>query len=352
MAKPVAILSPESNKAQHVAQGVLYTLAGLTVAGAVWALGLRSANEARQTSSAPSSGLEPAPVPGPLAPPPVAPAPAPSAPLNVEAAPAPAPVGAQRPMLPPGRELKHPQVLAAMEAGRQARAQGDMQGSLDHFRQAELQEPNHPEILSEMALSYEGMGIMTKAESLWRTVSALGEAGAGGYFAIARSKLGGRPDLPASPGASSINPVSLGACQSLKDPTVANGERITVRVPLIATPGTVIDPSQMDIHVFLFEKVNGERVEQARAAAPTLKWVSAPVDWKDANEELVDVVYDLPPPKPEEVRDIGRRTFHGFVVRLFYQNKLAGEQAQPGDLLDFSSQPSTPAGLDNALFPK
>ncbi len=197
------------------------------------------------------------------------------------------------------------------------------------------------------------MGIMTKAEALWRSIAAMGDAGAGGYASLAKAKLSGgtgRPELTAP--ASSGSPVTLGACTIIKDPTVTKGERIAVRVPLIATPGTVIDPAQMDIHVFLFEKVNGERVEQARAAAPTLNWVSAPVNWKDANEELVDVVYDLPPPKPEEVRDLGRRTFHGFVVKLFYQNKLAGEQAQPRDLLDFSSQPSAPAGLDNALFPK
>ncbi|MEZ0389657.1 MAG: tetratricopeptide repeat protein [Verrucomicrobium sp.] len=349
MAKPVAILSPESNKASHVAQGVLYVLAGVSLAGAVWALGVRSGNEARLTS--PSLLPEPAPAAsgGPVG--------QPNYPVNQATLAAPAPVvpapmapTAQRPSLPAGREIKLPLVLESLEAGRQARNQGDMQGSLEFIRQADLREPNHPEILSEMAMTYEAMGIMSKAESSWRSVAAMGEAGAGGYFALAKSKLaGGRPENP-SPVASS--PVSLGACQVIKDPSVTNGERIAVRVPLIATPGAVIDPAQMDIHVFLFQKVNGERVEQARAAAPTLNWVSAPVDWKSANEELVDVVYDLPPPKPNEVRDLGRRTFHGFVVKLFYQNKLAGEQAQPGDLLNFSSQPSAPAGLDNALFPK
>lgn len=354
MAKPVAILSPESNKSHHVAQGALYTLAGITVAGVVWALGLRSGNEARQSGVAPV-GHEPASPVGVIPPP--APPPSPPATLST-AAPLPAPVPApvtspQRPLLPVGRELTQPQVLEAMAVGRQARTQGDIQGSLQAFRQADLQQPNHPEILSEMALSYEAMGIMTKAEALWRSIAAMGDAGAGGYASLAKAKLSGgagRPELTAP--ASSGSPVTLGACTIIKDATVTKGERIAVRVPLIATPGTVIDPAQMDIHVFLFEKVNGERVEQARAAAPTLNWVSAPVNWKDANEELVDVVYDLPPPKPEEVRDLGRRTFHGFVVKLFYQNKLAGEQAQPGDLLDFSSQPSAPAGLDNALFPK
>jgi hypothetical protein len=351
MAKPVAILSPESNKAHHVAQGALYTLAGITVAGAVWALGLRSGNEARQSGTAPV-GLDPITPAGTT----LAPVPPPPPPATLSTAaplpPAVAPSSAQRPAVPPGRALIQPQLLEFLEAGRQARAQGDMQGSLQAFRQADLQEPNHPEILSEMALSYEAMGIMTKAEGLWRTVAAMGEGGAGGYFTMAKSKLGGGGARSELPGSVSASPVTLGACQIIKDATVTKGERIAVRVPLIASPGSVIDPAQMDIHVFLFEKVNGERVEQARAAAPTLNWVSAPVNWKDANEELVDVVYDLPPPKPEEVRDLGRRTFHGFVVKLFYQNKLAGEQAQPGELLDFSSQPSAPAGLDNALFPK
>jgi hypothetical protein len=246
-------------------------------------------------------------------------------------------------MVPAGRELSQPLVLEAMAAGRQARLQGDMQGALQSFRSADLRVPSHPEILSEMALTYEAMGIMSKATPLWKTVVAMGESGAGGYYALAASKLGSGPEMGSAPPS---DPVTLGNCQVIRA-----GDRVTVRVPLVALPGAIIDPTQMDIHVFLFEKVNGERIEQVRAEAPAPNWVSAPVDWKDGNEELMDLVYNLPAPKPEEVRDLGKRTFHGFLVRFFYQNKLVGEQAQPEDLVDFSSQPSSAPGVDNSLFP-
>ncbi|WP_156346077.1 hypothetical protein [Verrucomicrobium spinosum] len=86
MVKPVAILSPESNKSHHVAQGALYTLAGITVAGVVWALGLRSGNEARQ-SGVTSVGLETPSQVG-VIPPPALP---PSAATLSTAAPLPAP---------------------------------------------------------------------------------------------------------------------------------------------------------------------------------------------------------------------------------------------------------------------
>jgi len=247
------------------------------------------------------------------------------------------------------RALKNPQILEAIEASKLARKQGDMQASIEALRSADAKEPNHPLILSELALTYEGMGILTKATAAWRSIAAMGEKTAGSYFTLAKSKLEGRADSTLH----NMSAVKLGECQVIRDASAKKGERIAVRVSLLATPGAVIDPAQMDIHVYLFEAVNhGERIEQARATAPSLDWVSAPVDWKESNEELVDVVYDLPSPKPEELREFGQRKFHGYVVKLFYQNKLVGEEAQPASLRDFSPMRSGPAGLDSALFPK
>lgn len=257
---------------------------------------------------------------------------------------------APRPALPPGRELKNVQAIEAVVAAREIRKMQDMQGALNELRTADLREPNHPEILGEMALTYEMMGIESKAQALWKQIIAMGEAATGGYFTLAKSKVDA---AGAGPGpAAATSPVSLGTCQVLRDPTVASGEKITVRVPIIAARGATVDPAQMTIHMFLYESVNnGAYIEQVRGAEPKQDWVSKPVNWQDSPEELLDMVYDLPPPSPEQVRDLGKRQFHGYVVKLFYKDRLVSEQMSPESLRD-STQRNAPSGLDDSLFRK
>ncbi|CAN5858120.1 hypothetical protein BH11VER1_BH11VER1_24900 [soil metagenome] len=378
MSKTSAILTHPADHAYMVMQTVLGGLASITLGGLAWAIwhgvenGPLTAPAVKQQApnivstsvlppaikavpkekpaltpvAATNKAPEPLPVIPPLAT--YAPSPLPPAPMASLGVP-PAPVLPPPPTASAGKLLKNPQILEALEAGKLARKQGDMQASLEALRNADAKEPNHPLILSEMALTYEEMGIMTKATAAWRNIVAMGEQTAGSVFTLAKSKLEGRDNgMP-----NSVSAVKLGECQVIRDASSKKGERIAVRVPLVATPGAVIDPGQMDIHVYLFEDVNqGERIEQARATAPSNEWVSAPVDWKDSNEELVDVIYDLPTPKPEEIREFGRRKFYGYVVKLFYQNKLVGEEAKPASLRDFSPARSGPAGLDSALFPK
>ena len=370
MPQSPSILQADPDRARHVAHGVLCLLASFCVLGVLFAWwqarsssrtatsGSATAPTAQVSPSMPSLVTLPMPtIPAsttpmttvqsatyqPMAP---APVPGPTALASLPSAPQPTAPPPQ-PTLPPGKQLKNPQVLEAVNVAREVRRLGDMQAALESLRSAELREPKHPEILAEMALTYEAMGIGSKASALWSEILAMGEAGAGGYHALAKSKTtgGGPAAAPTAPGTT----ISLGACRAMRDPSVKQGERIAVRVPIVATPGTTIDPALMDIHVFLFESLNnGERIEQVRAVTPTLNWVSTPVNWKDSTEELVDVIYDLPPPKPGET---GGRSFHGYLVRLFYQNKLAGERAQPESLRDMAQQRPA-AGLDNALFPK
>ena len=278
--------------------------------------------------------------------PPVSPIPTPAVAPNAVM-----PAGGVAPVLPAGREIKNQQARDMVDAARAVRRKGDMQAALESLRAADLLESNHPEIASELALTYEAMGIGEKSEAEWRKVLSQGEALAGGYFALAKAKLAGREDAART---QDKNPVRLGVCQVIPDKTVTTGQRIALRVPIIAAPGVEVEPTQMDIHVYFYDKTGPEgRIEPSKADAPDQNWVSAPVDWKDeGREELLDVIYNMPALKPEEVRDIGRRTFYGYVVKLFYRDRLVGEQAAPRDLLDFKPAVAAPAGADNALFPK
>lgn len=362
MSKSATILSAETDKAHFVAQGILCSLAAVCSVGVIWAVGhTPERNGERQAAnhaslppisgiplSSDGTGLPSAlPSQGSLSTLPQT-LPPPSTPV-LSSVPSGYGQPSVRPTVPPGQQLVSPQLIEAVQAARQVRELGDTVAALESLRTADIREPNHPEIIGEMALTYEIMGLTAKARDAWKTVLAMGEGRAGGYYVLAQSKLDG-VSLEAT---GTPQPVQLGKCEVIREPMAnGQGEKVTVRVPILASPGVMVDPSQMDIHVFLFEQVNdGERIEQVRAEAPTQNWVSMPVDWMDPAGETVDISYNLPAPKPEEIRDLGKRSFHGYLVKLFYQDKLAGQQAQPEDLTEFPPR-NAPAGLDNALFPR
>jgi len=402
MSKTSAILGAEKERGQMVAQLILCSLAAVCTVGVIWAVGQRSGTNfltgaspignggdvsenplSPDTSSARPSKIftlpevppEPslpagfssdsrapslgsANLPNSLLPPPSAavqggarsfPSPNPAALPPAGSAASPTLGAAPKPILPDSRRITNPQVLEAIEAARLSRLAGDTATALDSLRSADLIEPQHPEILSEMALTHELMGRPEKARPFWQIVQAMGEAQAGGYYGLAKTKL---EDAPLQLNATLTSPIQLGNCDVVRDTQPSGGERVTVKVPILATPGAVIDPSQMDIHVFLFEQVNdGERIEQVRADAPHQKWTTDPIDWTAPEGETLEITYDLAAPTPEEMRNLGKRSFHGYIVKLFYQNKIVGEHSHPNNIQDFPPR-QAPAGLDNALFPK
>ncbi len=240
-----------------------------------------------------------------------------------------------------------------VKQARDIRGLGDNQGALELLRSADLHEQNHPEIMSEIALTYEAMGLRDKAENWWRVVLGMGEEAAGSYYPLARRKLDemlGAAKMAAA--ATDVNPLSLGRCTVIPDQRVTKGQRMTLRIPLIAAPNTLIDPEKVDVHVYFYDKLPDGTVAPTHADPPTPAWVNSPVDWKATQEELLDVTYNMPELKPEELRNLGRRTYDGYVVKLYYQDKFMGEQAEPKALLDYKPSQAGAGGMNNSLFPK
>ncbi len=354
MSKLSSVLTPETDRAHYVAQGTLCVLAGIVVLALAWT-GWHGGFSRR------GGALEPASV-ATITPPPSFPAtsttpiyynPAPifpTQPILTTTTPAPLPTAPSSSLPSAGRPIENPQVKEMVEAARAVRKLGDMQAAIESLRAADLREPDHPEILSEIALTYEAMGLADKSQAAWKNVLAMSESVAGGFHALAKSKLAGREDAP--PAAASLKPVLIGSCQVLPDTTVKKGQRLILRVPIIAAPGADVDPAQMDIHVYFYDKVGKDRVEPSKADPPDQKWVSERVDWALHNEELLDIVYHMPELRPEELRDLGKRSYYGYVVKLFYQNRLMSERADPPSLLDYKPPGPGSAGVENALFPK
>jgi len=238
---------------------------------------------------------------------------------------------------------------ALLDLAKQVRGLGDMQGALEVLRQADLRFPARPEVLTELARCYEQMGLNEKAAAYWRQLSAQNPNRADGFRDLAQRRLSTAAGLPA---AESGRVLALGACRAQRDAAAANGEKVLLRIPILRQGTAQVDPAQVDIDVYFFDRVNGQQVALTIADEPPSAWMAPPVDWRGIGEEPLDVTYFLPTLTPGEVAAHGRRAYHGYVVRLYYQNKLQDVAAEPRDLLDFGlPTPRPEAGAEHPFLP-
>jgi hypothetical protein len=308
-----------------------------------------------------ASGFAPPPVGSLQMTPAVTAAPVSSAPSVLPVPSVPSPKAPPKPLGPPAKsgDPAADMTLAEMvDLAKQVRSLGDMQGALEVLRRADLQFPASPEVIAETAQCYEQMSLPDKATSHWKQLAAMDATRSGGYGDLAKRKLnidGSTPGLTAPAFSGDFGPkiLSLGACAASRDPSAVNGEKVVLRIPILRNGNAAIDPSQVDIDVYFFDRVNGEKVAQTIADEPLSAWGSPPVDWSGIGEEPLNVTYFLPALTPGEIAAHGRRAYHGYVVRLYYQHKLQDVAAEPRDLLDFGSPtPQTVPGAGvNPLLP-
>ncbi|MCX6962269.1 MAG: hypothetical protein NTZ08_07455 [Verrucomicrobia bacterium] len=110
-----------------------------------------------------------------------------------------------------------------------------------------------------------------------------------------------------------------------------------LRISIKARPNQSIDPRQMAVHVFFYERDQSGQIQLTSSQVLT-EWISPPVDWSNNEPELLNAVY-TPPAKSDF-------TYAGYVVGIYYKNDLQDTRADPGALavdhplpLYLSSQP-------------
>jgi hypothetical protein len=285
----------------------------------------------------------------------------------------------------PTLPIPDPEVAELLQTVAQLRSAGETEGLLELLRAAEGMDQNHPAVLKEFALTYEQMGLTDKAREYWQRIVAGGEATGGVFFGMAQQRLerlgaalttpnfppgpgaaltppnfppgpgaaltppnmvGGIPAVPESPGKVTQEAgakLGVGGCQVVKDMAVVDGDRRALRIPIVKLGAEAIDPSAVNVDVFFYDRVNDGKVEPTRADPPVASWVASPVDWSGAGMEPLDVTYFLPPMTAQEVKNHGRREFHGYLVKLYYQDRLQAVVAEPRELLEASSAPALTA---------
>jgi len=242
-------------------------------------------------------------------------------------------------------------------SAKEIRGMSDMQGALELLKRADQLTPDHPAIIAEMAQTYEQMGIKDKATDSWRRIQLLGTTKAGSFYELASRRLGGgsaavaAPLIPNAAGIESEKWMRLGACQAVRDFKVNAGERYVLSVPIVRAGNLPIEGKAVNLEVFFFDRVNGTKVAQTIAPEPIETWQSAPVDWSGSGEETLDVIYHLPALSAAEIQQHGRRSYYGYMLRLYYNNKLQDVAAEPRDLLEFGSAPGAAPSGANPLLP-
>ena len=265
-------------------------------------------------------------------------------------------------VLPAGKAIKDPLALKALDQALALREKGDMQGTLLQLREAGKRLPDHPVILYETGVTYQKMGLRQRAEQAWEKIYAMGEAGAGDYFAYADMEL--HPPSLAETAARGPSRMQMGNIQSFREILPGQNEKVTLRVPLTRSTKEEIDPSRLEIYVFFFDLVSGHRIEQTTSDQIEYRW-AGDANWLGKDTETLDVIYLQPKPDHPAAGPLGAaRAFYGYIARIYYDNELQDVVASPRTLMDYlpsgndalpPSRESTPSpvadGPSNRLFP-
>jgi hypothetical protein len=264
-----------------------------------------------------------APVAGTPVPVPAIPTPAP---LETALPPAPVPAPVMSLTTPP---IADPIVERLVAEAQAARVAEDMGRAIVKLEEAESRAPDEPNMLFQFGEVFEAMGVYDKATDYYQKVFELGVSGGGSLYQLASRKLSqgfvGAEEMQGK--------MALGRIRQFSDPRVPDGQKVVITVPILAAKGQALVPEDVEVVVSFFDKLDGEVVPAAPRNEPKYKWVTEPVDWKDATgQELLQVTYFIPRGDLQERHLFGQREHFGQLVELSYKSELIDRQAWPRTL--------------------
>jgi len=253
------------------------------------------------------------------------------------------------------------QVRFFLGSGLASREIGDMKAALTQLRAAADLFPGHPRLLYELATTYEKMSLPAKAAPIWDQLSAIGEAG-GMYFKLAQARFEQGDVLPPR---EVETPLRLGKILERPQQDPVGMEAVTLRIPVQALEGAEIDPGRVSVVTQFYDEVDGEIVE-TDASTDNWRWLSGEFPtWRTNSVEFLDQPYRRLGLGGSEFG--GVRNYHGYVVKLYYNDHLQDVAAKPAQLAHRRAEPGerglqTPVELyenrsrpgqylDDSLFP-
>ena len=219
--------------------------------------------------------------------------------------------------------------------------------ALEALQRADLRMPEHPVILREMALAYRKLGETTVADTLFERSNRTAPRSAP-QTAPTSPFAPAPPPTPSTPPPSGLEaafapptsatqvatgPLKLGTSTVRQDLTCSTGEKHILRLEIQALPGSVIAPEDINIDVFFYDTVDGQRAELSKCDKPVWDF-ELPFDFAQAGLEHVNITYHMPKMNEAEVREHGLRKYHGYVAKLHYKGQFLGSTAEPRSLLN------------------
>ena len=199
-----------------------------------------------------------------------------------------------------------PETLLGIAKG--YRDRGDTTDAIAKLQQAIALDPGNPEVLAELALTYESMQLFDRSNEVWRRLQSLGQA-AGPLYQLAELKL--QVGVPTSwqrtpirhradntqpsdsAGVPDGSTFGISEVTSKKDNDPEAETRLLLRVGVKVRPETTIDHTKVKIQVFFYDTVNNDQVVLTNADV-SYEWVTPGHDWSDTGTEVLDVTYFRP----------------------------------------------------------
>lgn len=266
------------------------------------------------------------------------------------------------------------------------RERGDTANALARLQEAAQRDPRNANVLGELATIYESIQLFDRSNETWQKVQALGPS-AGPLYELAESKLrSGVPAATPPPSTAdtaakstdaegipegSIFGVTEVTTEGVPDPEAETNLRLKIAVR--KRLGVAYEVGKLRINVFLYDLLDDKVV--LTDADTSSEWLSPKHDWSDTETETLIVSYRRskthgvtseaalsaaaaavtpgkasgrsrkrpePSPTPEtQGGDAGRRHYLGYLIRVFYNDKLQTVRADPAHLVN-DAPPASP----------
>lgn len=263
---------------------------------------------------------------------------------------------------------------------------GDSASALNRFQQATEKNPKNAEAYAEMAKIYETTNNLDRSNAMWRKIEEIGpSAGAIYELADARLKRGvtatpapavveatpaQAPPTPSAPSEGIPDGSTFGISEvtAAETPDPDSDMNLLLKIGVKKRAASVIDHTRVKIQVFFYDTVDDRDIKLTDAEV-NYEWLTPDHDWASAKPEVLAVTYVRPknraraqdsalseaaasinPNKrgraPAKTLapgsdDSGHRKYLGYIVRIYYNDKLQAVRADPTKLLNLFPPPST-----------
>jgi len=230
------------------------------------------------------------------------------------------------------------------------RQRGDTSTAVTRLREALTMAPKSPQVIAELAKTYEKMDLEDKALEQWRAIYDMGEP-AGLYYELADAKLKAAdagqgtaeatptPDSSGADGFQEGSVLALTNLSTVEKPETSDGyKQFTLKIPVKRRPDVKIDVTGVVIQVFFYDQLGDDSIVRTNAVVND-HWNTLPADWVQDDVEILDVDYTQSAPEPGKIEEA--RHYYGYVVCVYYNKQLQDQASDPVELIKSYPPPLT-----------